>query len=63
VFDPVPVRLLEGEARDYDYAFMELERAYGGRSPFIALLKVDPRIDALRNEPRFQQMLDRLTFP
>jgi len=40
-----------------------LEKAYQDRSVFVAWLKVEPEMDALRSEPRFQAMLRRLAFP
>ena len=40
-----------------------LEKAYQDRSVFVAWLKVEPEMDALRSEPRFQVLLRRLAFP
>jgi TolB-like protein/DNA-binding winged helix-turn-helix (wHTH) protein/Tfp pilus assembly protein PilF len=37
-----------------------LERALGERSGWLAWLKVDPKFDALRNEPGFNSLLDSL---
>jgi adenylate cyclase len=52
-----------GEAGDADRAFTFLERAYRGGSPLISVLEVDPRIDALRDDPRFDDLLRRMNFP
>lgn len=40
-----------------DQAFAWLEKAYEERSGAIALLKVDPRVDSLRSDPRFSDLL------
>ena len=37
-----------------------LEKAYQERSPALTNLKVDPKYDNLRSEPRFQELLRRL---
>ena len=29
----------------------------------MAVMKVDPRIDALRTDPRLQRILNRMAFP
>lgn len=43
-------------------ALTELERAYAARNPMILFrLKVDPRFDSIRSEPRFQSILQRVT--
>jgi hypothetical protein len=46
-----------------DRAFALLEQAYQGRSSFMSVLKVDPRINPLRDDPRFQDLLRRMNFP
>jgi TolB-like protein/DNA-binding winged helix-turn-helix (wHTH) protein/Tfp pilus assembly protein PilF len=40
-----------------------LERAYASRSNALADLKVDPRLDPLRSEPRFQALVRRVGIP
>jgi tetratricopeptide (TPR) repeat protein len=37
-----------------------LDKAYEEHSPMMAWLKVDPRFDSLRPEPRFQNLLRRV---
>ncbi len=50
--------------RESDQAFAWLERAYEERSPFYFMtLKVEPRLDSLRSEPRFQDLLRRVGLP
>ena len=47
-----------------DKAFEFLERAYKEKSPDLAyFLKADLRIDSLRSDPRFQDLLHRMNFP
>jgi tetratricopeptide (TPR) repeat protein len=46
-----------GLALDY------LERAFEARDPNIPYLSVDPIFDYLRDEPRFQAMIERLGLP
>ncbi len=40
-----------------------LERAYEEREPLLLAAKVDPRLDPLRSDPRFQDLLRRIGFP
>ena len=48
-----------------DEAFRSLEKAIELRAPwpFVILLKVDPRFDSLRKDPRFQNLLRRINLP
>ena len=46
-----------------DKAFAELEKAYETREWSLINLKVDPRLDALRDDPRFQDLMRRVGFP
>lgn len=43
-----------------DEAFHWLERAYTERDEDLCLLKVDPRLDSLREDPRFLSLLQRV---
>jgi len=45
-----------------DEALGCLEAGYQGRDSFMVFLKVDPRIDDLRSDPRFQDLLRRMNF-
>jgi serine/threonine-protein kinase len=40
-----------------------LEEAYRERSTLLGYLKMDPRFDPLRSEPRFQSLLSRIHLP
>ena len=46
-----------------DEAFDCLENAYQERSALLAWVKTDPRLDSLRSETRFQDLLRRMNFP
>jgi len=46
-----------------ELAFKSLERAYAERSIDLVLAKVDPRLDPLRDDPRYQELLKRIGFP
>ncbi len=41
-------------------AIASLEKAYADRSFFISFIKVDPELDSLRSEPRFQDLVRRM---
>lgn len=43
-----------------DKAFEYLERSLAGREIWIAFLKVDPRLDAIRDDPRFTDLAARV---
>lgn len=46
--------------RDFDKAFEWLEKAVEERSGFLPFLKVEPMVDALRDDLRFQDLLRRI---
>jgi tetratricopeptide (TPR) repeat protein len=56
------VAVLLAALGDRDQAFQEIERAYHEKSPALFAIRVDPRLDTLRDDPRFLAMLTRL-FP
>jgi serine/threonine protein kinase/TolB-like protein/Tfp pilus assembly protein PilF len=58
------IALVYAGLRESDQAFAWLERAYEERSSFsLMTLKVEPRLDSLRSEPRFQDLLRRVGLP
>jgi tetratricopeptide (TPR) repeat protein len=46
-----------------DEAFAELEKSYENRESFMILIKADSRLDPLRDDPRFQELLKKVGFP
>ena len=46
-----------------DRALELLENSYQERSLFMAWLKMEPKLDPLRSDPRFQDLLRRMNFP
>ena len=48
---------------DKDRAIEWLGKAYEERSTDLVWLRVEPGFDALRSEPRFQDLLRRMNFP
>ena len=46
-----------------DQALVWLEKAFEERSLFLTWLKVEPDVDRLRSDPRFQDLLRRVGFP
>jgi len=57
------VALIHAGLGDKDRAFEWLERAYQVRDKGMSFLKVDPPLDPLRSDPRFQDLLRRMNFP
>jgi CO dehydrogenase nickel-insertion accessory protein CooC1 len=45
---------------DKEKAFEWLDRAYEDRADYMVYLNVDPRFDPLREDERFQQLLQRI---
>jgi TolB-like protein/Tfp pilus assembly protein PilF/tRNA A-37 threonylcarbamoyl transferase component Bud32 len=43
-----------------DRAFEWLNRSYGGRESWVAYMRVDPKFDSLRPDPRFRKLLARV---
>ncbi len=46
-----------------DAAIEELEKAFVLRDPFVTTIKVDPLMNPLRDDPRFNEMVRRLNLP
>jgi serine/threonine-protein kinase len=40
-----------------------LEKAYEGRSVWVAWFRVEPMYDPLRSDPRFQALYKKMNFP
>ena len=57
------IALIYAGLGEKDQAFAWLEKAYGERSFNMAWLKVEPRWDSLRDDPRFAGLLKRMNLP
>lgn len=57
---PYSMALVHSALGDRDAAFRELERAVAERSSWMTYLAVNPRLDALRGDPRFADVLKRV---
>ncbi len=60
---PYHTALIYAGLGETDEAFAWLEKAYRERFWMMAFLQVDPRLDALRSDPRFTDLLRRMGFP
>jgi hypothetical protein len=57
------IALVYAGLREKDQAFAWLEKAYAVRDKGLTFLKVDPCVDPLRSDPRFQNLLRRVGLP
>ena len=60
---PYNIALIHLGLGQKEQAFEWLEKAYNDRASWMVWLKVDPRFDPLRSDPRFQDLLRRMNFP
>jgi len=58
-----PIAQLEAALGNRDTAFMWLNRAHDARSATLFLVNGEPKFDALRDDPRFEDLLHRMRFP
>ena len=56
------IALLYNGLNERDKTLAWLERAYEERNPRMAFLKVEPKWNNLRNNPRFQDLMRRVGF-
>ncbi len=57
------VALIHVGLGENDVAFRLLEKAYTERDESLVIIKVDPRLDPLRSDPRYTDLLRRMGFP
>jgi hypothetical protein len=46
-----------------DQAFKSLEQAFREHSDMLVYVKVDPRIDSIRSDPQFADLMRRVGIP
>jgi hypothetical protein len=51
------------ELGEKDKAFAALNTAYENRENLIPSIKVDPQLDPLRDDPRFDDLIRKIGFP
>ena len=56
------VAIFHAALGEKDKAFAELNRSYERRESLMMRLKADPRLDPLRDDPRYQDLLRRVGF-
>jgi serine/threonine-protein kinase len=54
---------IHAQRGETDEAFASLERAWSFRDPGLAIMKRDPFLRPIRNDPRFATFLKRMNFP
>jgi tetratricopeptide (TPR) repeat protein len=58
--DPALIGLIYTGLGEKDQAFEWLEKAYQTRSSWMTWLKVEPKFDPLRSDPRFKDLMRRV---
>lgn len=61
--NPFEIALIYVGLQDNTSAFQWLENAYRERSDMLVYLKVDPRLDPIRSDPRFENLVRRVGIP
>ncbi|HZI87558.1 MAG TPA: protein kinase [Pyrinomonadaceae bacterium] len=59
-FPPFEMALIHAALDEKDQAFALLEKSYEDRYPWLIHLRVDPRLDPLRSDPRFDDLVRRV---
>jgi tetratricopeptide (TPR) repeat protein len=57
------VALVHAGLGDNDAALASLEKAFEERSNWLVWLRLDPRWNRLRTDPRFTELVSRMRFP
>jgi TolB-like protein/serine/threonine protein kinase/Tfp pilus assembly protein PilF/class 3 adenylate cyclase/alpha-beta hydrolase superfamily lysophospholipase len=61
--DPYFLAEIHTALGERDQALRDLENAYSQRSSWLVWLKVEPKFDALRSDPRYADLLKRIGLP
>jgi adenylate cyclase len=59
-FSPYDMATIRSAWHDPDGAIPWLEKAIAARSVDVILMRVDPRLDNIRSDPRFKELLTRV---
>jgi tetratricopeptide (TPR) repeat protein len=59
---PYNIALIYSALEQRDDALAWLERGYNDRDPRMVFLKIDTKLNNLRSDPRFQDLLRRVGF-
>jgi hypothetical protein len=60
---PFDLALIHAALGEKDEAFALLDKAIAERSTFLVYTKWEPRLDPLRSDPRFKQVLTQIGLP
>jgi TolB-like protein/Flp pilus assembly protein TadD len=55
------IAVVHGALGETDQAFAWLEKAFAERHPWLVMLRVAPKVDKLRSDPRFKELLQRVS--
>ena len=61
--DPGEIGYLHAALGEKDQAFEWLEKAYPQKNESLQFIKVDKRMDSLRSDPRYLDLLRRMNLP
>ena len=61
--DPYHIAVIYLGLGDQDETFAWLNKAYEERSYWLLWLRVEPKFDGLRSDPRYQELVRRMNFP
>jgi len=61
--DPVSIGLIYMGLGDKDLAMQYFELGYQTHAPWMVYLKRGPPFDAMRGDPRFEKLIQKLKFP
>jgi Flp pilus assembly protein TadD len=60
---PSDIAVVQVGLGEKDQAVASLQKAYQERSWYMVLLKLDPRLDSLQSDPRFQDLVRKVGLP
>src|SRR5262245_2863044 len=60
---PIDIALIHLGLRSMNAAFEWLDKSYEDRSTWLTWIKVDPRFDEIRDDPRYRDLIRRMKIP